>query len=370
MHESGEPKARGGRCACRLVRVAGRIAASFRDFDTAQQWLERASTMKHDQAWLAVCRAKVFELEDRYEEALAAAREALELQPWYCPAVDSAAHLLTLLDRDSEAAEMLAEATVRTESPQLVAHLYAMRLESRQYETAGAVLERCASLAILADKRLDDGWRPAVGSGLPPGQCAGSDRSGKAGRPGVLCDDRRSTGRRISRQCTIGLAAGRFVRQHHVTCGPATLSAVSRFWQKPADHLEVADEICYNGTTAYHERKWAETHGWETREFTVTEQSAASLLDRGVPFTFTTIDPGNAHLQAVIGYDGRRGTFWIRDPFGATRVRRSPTRFSMATALTDRADWHSCPAMSDGDLTASTCPTRPYGTTCTGWTPR
>ncbi len=106
-----------------------------------------------------------------------------------------------------------------------------------------------------------------------------------------------------------------FVRQHHVTCVPATLSAISRFWSQPADHLQVAEEICYNGTTAYHERQWAERHGWVAREFTVTEPSAATLLDRGVPFTFTTIHPANAHLQAVIGYDGRRGTLWIRDPF-------------------------------------------------------
>ncbi len=47
----------------------------------------------------------------------------------------------------------------------------------------------------------------------------------------------------------------------------------------------------------------------------MTEESAAALLDRGVPFTLTTTNPGSGHLQAVIGVDGRRGTFWIRDPF-------------------------------------------------------
>src|SRR5262249_27249133 len=33
------------------------------------------------------------------------------------------------------------------------------------------------------------------------------------------------------------------------------------------------------------------------------------------PFTFTTIDPNNAHLQAIIGYDNRRSTLCVRDPY-------------------------------------------------------
>src|SRR6185503_4404686 len=34
-----------------------------------------------------------------------------------------------------------------------------------------------------------------------------------------------------------------FVRQHNMTCAPATLSALSQFWKKPAEHLAVAEEI-------------------------------------------------------------------------------------------------------------------------------
>ena len=99
-----------------------------------------------------------------------------------------------------------------------------------------------------------------------------------------------------------------------MTCVPATLSAISRFWSKAADHVQVADEICYNGTTAYHEREWACRNGWIAREFTVTEESTQAILKRGVPFTLSTVQPGTGHLQAVIGYDGRRGTLLIRDP--------------------------------------------------------
>ena len=82
-----------------------------------------------------------------------------------------------------------------------------------------------------------------------------------------------------------------------------------------AEHLAVAERICYDGTPAPSERRWAEENGWEVREFTITKEAATGLLDRGIPFTLTTVDPGNAHLQAMIGYDGRRGTFILRDPY-------------------------------------------------------
>jgi tetratricopeptide (TPR) repeat protein len=317
MHETGEPRGEDSED----VRVDwyaffAELASTFRDFDAAEKWLGRALDLGHDRPWLAVCRATILECEDRYHEALAAAQEALELHPWYCPAVESAAHLLTLLDREAEAAELLAEATARTESPRLVGRLYALRLEGRQYDAAREALERCASLALLADKTFVR-WLAAQRSEVAYhlGDIAAAIRNAKLVGRGFFetiaarLEDPLRAGAR-----SVLLPVG-FVRQHHLTCGPATLSAISRFWRKPADHLEVAEEICYDGTPAYHERKWAESHGWEAREFTVTEESAATLLDREVPFTFTTDEPAAAHLQAVIGYDGRRGTFWIRDPF-------------------------------------------------------
>src|SRR5262249_31308863 len=79
-----------------------------------------------------------------------------------------------------------------------------------------------------------------------------------------------------------------FVRQHYLTCAPATLAAIASYWQMPSDHLEVAAEICYDGTPDHSERHWAELHGWLAREFSVTWESAIALLDRGIPFTFTT----------------------------------------------------------------------------------
>ena len=64
-----------------------------------------------------------------------------------------------------------------------------------------------------------------------------------------------------------------FVRQHHMTCAPATLSALSRYWSIEADHLALAEAICYDGTPAHSERNWAEMSGF----------SAPSSRSTGIP---------------------------------------------------------------------------------------
>ena len=84
---------------------------------------------------------------------------------------------------------------------------------------------------------------------------------------------------------------------------PFSGAAISSFWKRPAEHLNVAEEICYDGTPSHSQRTWAEKNGWIPREFTVTWDSAVELLDRGVPFTLTITFTALAHLQAIAGYD-------------------------------------------------------------------
>src|SRR5206468_4211286 len=59
----------------------------------------------------------------------------------------------------------------------------------------------------------------------------------------------------------------------------------------------------------------AEQNGFLTREFSVTWPAAVGLLERGIPFTLTTTEAVEGHLQAAIGLDETRGTLLIRDPF-------------------------------------------------------
>ena len=294
----------------------GEVTGFLRDFSTADTWLRKAEAAGPNNPWVKVCRAGVLEYQDRYDDAEAEARAALAMRPWYRPAVQSLGHLLTLQGKDHEALEFLSEASSRLESYAVTGQLLAMQIELKDYAGAKASLDRIDLLSPLKEKRARK-WFSARYSEVAYflGDIEGSIRLAEESDSEywkAVAERLKDPARAHLKAVTIPVG---FVRQHQMTCAPATLSALSRYWDMPADHLQVADEICYNGTSNYSERKWAEEHGWLARDFSITEESTIALIDRGIPFTFTTVDPGNSHLQAIIGYDARRGTLVTRDPF-------------------------------------------------------
>ena len=114
------------------------------------------------------------------------------------------------------------------------------------------------------------------------------------------------------------------VRQHHMTWAPATLPSIAQYWGKVADHLGIVEDICYDGTPYQAEREWAEKQGWIVKEFDLQPKIACHLIDRGVPFTLSTVSPGSAHLQAIIGYDPIQGVYLVRDPSYPSAVSYTP----------------------------------------------
>src|SRR5690348_10358306 len=70
------------------------VLVIFRDFEAARSFIERAEAIAPDRAWLQVERCGLHLAEDRYPEALAAAKRALEMRPWYRPGIQCLAHVL------------------------------------------------------------------------------------------------------------------------------------------------------------------------------------------------------------------------------------------------------------------------------------
>lgn len=289
--------------------------AHLRDFEEADRALTRADAVSSTDPWIHIERAEVLEVADDYAAALQAVDRALELRAWYRPAVDARAHLLVLLDRTPEAVDFLQEALERLQAPSTTRILFTLALEDERFEEAESLLDRVVELTPLRS-RAHEAWvekrRSDVAYGL--GQRARAAAHARRSRAPFY----ERLAERLERPAAADekrtlLAVG-FVRQHHMTCAPATLSAVSRYYGVGTEHLEIAQAICYDGTPDHAERRWAVEQGFVVREFTVTAEAARMLIDRGIAFTLTTVEPGSAHLQAVSGYDDARGVLLLRDP--------------------------------------------------------
>ncbi len=296
--------------------LRARVAWLFRDFEKAEAEFRRAEEASPNLPWTMTERTSFLEAQDRYDEALSTARRVLELRPWYRPGVQSLAHCLQLFDRDDEALELLRQAAARMENVPILTQLATLELDLQLWREGRETLDRISALSPILEKDVQD-WLLSSNARVAHGR---GDWKSAAALARQLKDDTfwQSFADRAEREESprgrVCLPV-RFVRQHHMTCAPATLSALSQFWGQPAEHLEVAEEICYDGTPAHSERHWAETHDWVAREFTVTLPAAKALLDRGIPFTITTTEATSGHLQACIGYDELRETLIIRDPF-------------------------------------------------------
>lgn len=290
------------------------LLAHMRDFRRAFERLQEAEKIDASQAWRLVTTADCCKLQDRYEEALDHARRALEIRPGYRPAVIVAAEVLSLSSREEEAIHLLEEALQTAESPHIAWRLATTQQELGQHREAQAALRRARELAFAIEPEAEAEWEGRLGDvcyalGEIDEALGAYDRS-KSPFYTKAAESIRAhpEGRRVVWPVP-------FVRQHHVTCAPATISALSRFFAHDIDHLELARVICYDGTPDHVGRHWLQENGWLVREFRVTWETARALLDRGVPFAITTVETQSAHLQAIVGYDERKGILVIRDPF-------------------------------------------------------
>ena len=299
-----------------LLVLRGFAASDLRDFGAAEKALAQAEALAPKRPWVRLARASLLEQLDRVEEALEVSNAArgLHAHPFYRPAVQRSAHLLQLLDRDEDAIRLLQDADRVLQSGPLAAQLYALLSENGRWPEAEGALERYLTLSPLLESRLRN-WATAQRSLV----LYHRGRRTEAAYCAASVDDN------FHRAFAVKLAAPpaqaervqlnvSFVRQHFKTCAPATLAALGRYWRMPAEHLALAEAMCYDGTPHWQQRQWAEQHGWHVREFRVTQENAIALIERGVPFALSTVDSTSAHMMAVVGFDRVRNTLLLRDP--------------------------------------------------------
>lgn len=284
----------------------------YRDFTMAHEWISKAEKIIPDDPWLWIVRSRTLFAEDRYEEALESAMHALALRP-NVSAVQLAAHILVRFNRDDEALQLLTEATRVIESGDVQLQLGVLHDELGNHDKARDCYQQAEALYPLMEKHLHTTLttlrsRAAYHCGDLKEAAYHASAANIPFHAAFL--PRMQSGQEQRRV----LLPVKFVQQHDVTCVPATLAAISEYWSLPYDHLEIAEEICYDGTPNHSERRWAESNGFHVREFRVTWETAIALLDRKIPFLLSTVTPESGHVQAVVGYDTMRRTLIIRDP--------------------------------------------------------
>ena len=298
-----------------LLGLEAWILGSMRDFSSAHDVLDKALEADADSPWLHVQRSVLFEMEDRYGEALEAAGKALGIRPFYRSAVLQKVDSLVHLGRDDEAMELLHQAHEQTEDGEFALRLQAFYSEREDHERGLwclAEAERRLPLMAAANRRWFAGRRAdfLYVAGDFDGCLEWCDRKNE-GFQKRMAENLRRPGARERKRRRLDVP---FIRQHNMTCAPATLASLAKYWARDHDHLAIAAEICHDGTPWHKERTWAETHGYLAKEFRFTREILVELIDRGIPFTLTTTAVTSAHLQACIGYDDRCDVVLLRDP--------------------------------------------------------
>jgi tetratricopeptide (TPR) repeat protein len=291
------------------------VFAHLRDFKTADRWHEKAFEAAPREPWVWTAKSYSLELQDRYEESLEMSRKAYAIEASQRSSITQLAHILTLLEHYDEALQILNEGANRLENASVVRQLADLQTELGMHAEALASLEKIVELTPMREGELEQ-WLYASLSDAAylNGDIEKAIRFADISSTPFHLKIKERLEKLDGTEKRVRLKLG-FVRQHQMTCAPATISNIARFWQKKAEHLELADEMCYDGTPAYKERIWANENNWETREFTVNWTNTVELINRGVPFALATIQPGGGHLQAIVGYDEKRKTMLVRDPF-------------------------------------------------------
>ncbi|NLX60093.1 MAG: hypothetical protein GXY74_13525 [Phycisphaerae bacterium] len=302
--------------------LRSQVSSVLRDFVTAERYLQQAWTQQIEQAWWHITAARLRSAQGNHKEALDLARRCLDMRPWYWQGVHAAACELMLLSRADEAAELVGESLKHVESPLLARLLAALHEDAGHHEAALEAVARFESLSPRLEREAANwahssrahalyclGRHDEAADSLLAMRHRANEEKEAASAASLAASILGGRGTPASRRLDV-----RFICQEHDTCAPTSMAMLCAYWGRPVNHLSIAEDICYGGTPGVRQRQWAATHGWLAREFTLTAEAASALIDRGIPFAMTTVEPDSGHMMVVAGYDRCAGSVLLRDP--------------------------------------------------------
>ncbi len=312
------------------LSLNGFVAARLRDFDRAERWLNRAESVAPMRPWPLIERASAYEMADRLDDALGAARRSRELQPWSRPGVQATAHLLVRLNRERDALEFLTEAAEHLESGLVVSQLAALQNELGLHREALRGFDRYVELSPMME--------PEVASWLAARR---ADTFYRLGEPARATELARQADDPVYAQFAERLeqatssdapfAAARKVLTLDRGAGPmpgGVADWFARYWNIPLAGFSQDSPPPPDGLPDAAFRSRAEEAGWAVREFTLTGPAAASLIDRGVPFVVTLVEAGFSQPRIVVGADAIKNTLFLAEPLDSR-----PTEIPLASIV-------------------------------------
>lgn len=309
-----------------LLELLAQLAGALGDFAVARDLLQAVDeSLRGNGDWLAA-RASIELREDEPKRALETCLLALSQNPSARKAGQHAAAVLELLDRRDEALRLISELDDRVQAAVVTSQRAAIEHESEQLIAEGRSLSRMRERSPLLDRdeQAKLAWREANNAYLGGNheRAIALYRSVERPESAELVARIERNGAKVRRRLNL-----HGVVQERLGCAPATIAMLTGYFGLPLDHVDVADQICYEGTPAQTERAFVEGLGWIHREFTLTYSGARQLIDRGVPFGVVTVETASAHMQAVIGYDDTTETLLIRDPMHPALVEAYADKF-------------------------------------------
>ena len=295
------------------------IAARLRDFDRAERWLNRADAVAPNRPWPCIERSSVYELADRLEDALASARRSLQLHPWFRPGVQSITHLLLRLGRDREALDFLTEAESHLESGLVSGQLAAIQNELGHHADARRTLDRYIELSPLLEPETSK-WLLARRSDTA--YFLGEYSQAIEFARGVKDEFYDAFAARLAE--TSAAAGGqaeavsppvrKLLKLESNGNSPASIyELLSRYWKHPFPNPAMDSLSTPDGLPDAAERNRADQAGWVTREFALSRDAAAELIQREIPFIITLVEAGFSQPRLCIGVDALRGTVSLAD---------------------------------------------------------
>ncbi|MBU2428402.1 MAG: tetratricopeptide repeat protein [Gammaproteobacteria bacterium] len=315
-----------------LLAVEVCCQSSRKNYVEARMLLQKAREISRDNSWLDRIELTLLRDQQLYAEELHLAQQLLQRRPRVSLVLD-VARALVRNQQSTEALSLLADYAVQFQSCRVWYEYIVIASRLMAWPQCQWAIDGYRTLQPQPDRDDRDLiWSSQGKIALAQGDKATAIKCYSQTRHPYYRNSHQNLQQWHEQGEMIKLLPVPHERQGHLTCAPATMAALTRYWQMPSSQQSIAEQICFDGTPDTLERKWLTEHGFAYIELELTAALTYQLIDAGLPFALVTTSGFSSHLQAVVGYHKGLGIAYLMDP-----SRDYTSEFQLESGLTDEA---------------------------------